>query len=66
MAQTEKAKKWIQSSTERMKRKGTTGSMTRMASAQGESPREFALSHYHAAGKAGEKARWATNVNHWR
>lgn len=39
------------------------GSMTRMAKRAGESNREFAVSHYHAKGAAGRKARAAVNAN---
>lgn len=43
------------------------GSMTRMAKARGESTREFAITHYHAKGAAGRKARAAVNANPaWR
>jgi hypothetical protein len=43
------------------------GSMTRMAKRAGQSTRSFAISHYHAKGAAGRKARAAVNANpSWR
>ena len=57
------AEKWIQKATEKMKRKGTVGSLTKMAKSKGESPMQFARSHEHSKGKVGQKARFAVNVN---
>jgi len=57
------AEKWAQAATERMKKKGTVGSLTRMAKKKGESPMGFAKSHYNAPGKVGKKARFAVNIN---
>jgi hypothetical protein len=63
---TEASRKWMQGAADRMKKKGTVGSMDRLARQAGESPREFAISHYHAAGKVGEKARFAANAQGWK
>ncbi len=53
-------KHWMQKAFAKKK-----GSMTRLAKKAGESDREFAVKHYHAKGKVGEKARLAANANHW-
>lgn len=58
-----KKKKWAQAATERMKDKGTEGSLTRIAKAHGESPMEFAHEHYNSPGKIGAKSRFAVNIN---
>lgn len=55
--------KWIQAATDKMKEKGTGGSLTRMAKKSGESPMKFARQHEHASGKVGQKARFAVNAN---
>jgi len=60
------AEKWIHAATEKMKSKGTTGSLTRIAKKHGESAMAFAKSHEHAKGKVGQKARFAVNVNKGR
>jgi hypothetical protein len=54
---------WAQKATERMKEKGTEGSLTRIAQSHGESPMEFAREHVHSKGKVGAKSRFAVNIN---
>lgn len=58
-----KGSKWLQSASKRMKRKGTTGSLTRIAKEHGENTMTFAREHYSSPGKLGEKARFAVNAN---
>jgi hypothetical protein len=55
--------KWAQKAVARMKRKGTQGSLTRMATAAGQSPMGYARAHYNSPGKVGAKARFAVNIN---
>jgi hypothetical protein len=55
--------RWMQSARNKMKKKGTEGSETRLAHAAGESPMEFARQHYHDSGAVGKKARFAVNAN---
>lgn len=55
--------KWAQKASERMEKKGTKGSLTRIAKKHGESPMAFARSKYNAPGKVGKKARFAVNIN---
>lgn len=57
------AEKWMQGARERMEKKGTVGSLTRIAHAHGESPMTFAREHYHSSGVVGEKSRFAVNAN---
>lgn len=57
-----KGSKWLQSSRQRMKKKGTVGSETRLAEKAGMSPLEWAHAHYHDKGNKGEKARFAVNA----
>lgn len=56
-------KKWAQKATERMKEKGTVGSLTAMAKKSGQSTSAFAHSHYNSPGKVGAKARFDVNLN---
>lgn len=58
--------KWIQKAVAKMEKKGTKGSLTRMAKRKGESPMQFARSHEHSKGLVGKKARFAVNVNKGR
>ena len=62
MAEEKKPEKWQQSVTAAMKRRGTKGSLTRIAHAHGESPMTFAHEHYHSPGKIGQKSRYAVNA----
>lgn len=55
--------KFIQAAVKKMEKKGTEGSLTRMAKAAGMSPMAFAHAHYHSSGKVGQKARFAVNAN---
>jgi len=55
--------KWMQKAASKMKKKGTTGSLTRIAERAGESAMEYAREHYHSKGKMGQKARFAINAN---
>lgn len=61
-------KRWAQKATERMKRKGTEGSLTRIAHSHGySSPLKFAR-HVEAnpsdySSKTEKKARFAANIN---
>ena len=56
-------RRWAQKAEKRMERKGTKGSMTRMAKKEGMSPMAFAKAHYNSPGKVGAKARFAVNIN---
>jgi hypothetical protein len=57
--------KWLQAASKRMKRKGTVGSLTRIAKQHGETAMEFA--HQHAHDKQhpswAKKALFAVNAN---
>ena len=55
--------KWMQKAATKMEKKGTEGSLTRMAKSAGMSPMAFAHAHYHSSGKVGQKARFAVNAN---
>lgn len=57
-----KGGKWMQNARARMKKKGTEGSLTRIAKSHGESAMEFAHEHYHDSGAVGKKARFAVNA----
>ena len=58
--------KWMQKATKKMERKGTEGSLTRIAKKHGESAMAFARAHYHDSGKMGQKARFAVNAQKGR
>jgi hypothetical protein len=58
-----KKKKFIQPAVEKMKEKGTVGSLTRLAHAAGESTSKFAHEHYHDKSKVGAKSRFDVNLN---
>jgi hypothetical protein len=53
------AEKWMQKAAERMKKKGTVGSFTRMAKRAGKGVQEYAHMKASAPGKVGKKARFA-------
>lgn len=48
--------KWMQGAVKR------PGALTAKAHAAGQSPMEFARSHYHAKGLTGDQARFAVNA----
>lgn len=54
--------KWLQKATERMKKKGTEGSFTRIAKRHGRSVHAEAVADKHKGGKLGKKANFALNV----
>lgn len=56
------ASNWIKAATDRMKKKGTQGSFTRIAKSHGRSVHAEAEADKHKAGKVGKKARFALNV----
>lgn len=60
------AGKWIQDSAERMKKKGTVGSFTRIAEKHGKSPKEMAeavtSNPDEYSEKTRKKAQWLKNV----
>lgn len=53
------ANRWIQHATEKMKKKGTTGSFRAIAKRHGRSTSEEAHADAHKSGKIGQKARFA-------
>lgn len=60
-------KKWAEAAVDRMKEKGTEGSLTRIAHEHGESPLTFARSHTHDSDPAiREKSLFAANLNKGR
>jgi len=55
-------KKWMQAANKAMQRRGSKGSLTRIAKAHGETAMQYAHEHYHSPGAIGKKARFAVNA----
>jgi hypothetical protein len=60
----ERKSKWAGKASADIQRRGTEGSLTRIAESHGESPLEFARSHTHSPDKAiREKSLFAANLH---